>query len=186
METALHPVVIFIDKGFHDIEVMYAKFRLEEAGYRVFLAGPNSGEKYIGKYGYPAIAEIGYHEVQERRYAAVICTGGWAPLSLRADGKVRTVLAEFFRAGKTVGAICNGGWLAISGGFCRGLKMTGPTTLKDDLVNAGAIVHDAPVVVDRNLVTGRNTCDLPKFMKSVLETMGHAEPIQPAAEPVHV
>lgn len=186
METALHPVVIFIDKGFHDIEVMYAKFRFEEAGYRVFLAGPNSGEKYTGKYGYPAVAKIGIHEVQERRFAAVVCTGGWAALSLRADGKTRTVLAEFFRSGKTVGSICNGGWLCISAGFCRGLKMTGPTTLKDDLVNAGAIVHDAPVVVDRNLVTGRNTCDLPQFMKAVLETTGHATSKSPVVEPASV
>ncbi len=175
MDTALHPVVIFLDKGFHDIETMYAKFRLEEAGYRVFFAGPTPGEKYLGKYGYPAIAEIGIHEVQERRFAGVICTGGWAPLTLRADGKVRTVIAEFFRAGKTVASICNGSWLAISAGFCRGLKMTGPVSLKDDLVNAGAIVHDAPVVVDRNLVTGRNTSDLPLFMKAVLECMARSE-----------
>ena len=184
METALHPAVIFIDKGFHDIEVMYAKFRLEEAGYRVFLAGPNPGEKYIGKYGYPAVAEIGYHEVQERRFSVAICTGGWAPLSLRTDGKIRNVIAEFFRAGKTVGAICNGSWLVISAGFCRGLKMTGPASLKDDLVNAGAIVHDAPVVVDRNLVSARNTCDLPLFMKSVLECMAKQEPAKHVAEPV--
>lgn len=171
METALHPVVIFIDKGFHDIEVMYAKYRLEEAGYRVFLAGPSPGEKYIGKYGYPAVAEVGIHEVQSRHYAAVICAGGWAPLSLRTDGKVRAVVAEFFRAGKVIGAICNGPWMLISAGVCRGIRMTGNGAVKDDLVNAGAIVHDAPVVVDRNVVTATHTNSLPEFMKAVLETL---------------
>ncbi len=171
METALHPVVIFIDKGFHDIEVMYVKYRLEEAGYRVFLAGPHSGEKYVGKYGYPAVAEVAIHEVLERHYCAAICTGGWAPLALRTDGKMRAVIAEFFRAGKIVGTICHGGWMVISAGVARGLKMTGPADLKDDLVNAGAIVHDAPVVVDRNLITARHTSDLPYFMKAVLELL---------------
>ena len=171
MESSLHPVVIFIDKGFHDIEVMYAKYRLEEAGYRVFLAGPVAGEKYIGKYGYPAVADIGIHEVQERRYAAVICTGGWAPLTLRTDGKTRTVVAEFYRTGKVVGAICNGGWMAISAGICRGLKVAGPSALQDDFVNAGAEFQEAGVVVDRNLVTARYTSDLPQFMKTVLDLM---------------
>ncbi len=182
MENALHPVVIFIDKGFHDIEAMYAKYRLEEAGYRVFLAGPQAGEKYTGKYGYPVTADLGIHEVQERHYGAVICVGGWAPLSLRADGKVRAVIAEFFRAGKMVASICNGSWMVISSGICRGMKMTGPPALKDDLVNAGVIVHDAPVVVDRNLVTARHTCDLPFFLKSMLELMEKAR--HPHAEKV--
>lgn len=171
MEIALHPVVIFIDKGFHEIEVMYAKYRLEEAGYRVFLAGPNAGDKYTGKYGYSATADLGIHEVQERHYGAVICAGGWAPLVLRADGKIRAVIAEFFRAGKVVGSICNGSWMVISSGICRGMKMTGPAALKDDLVNAGAIVHDAPVVLDRNLVTARQTADLPQFLKAVVEQL---------------
>lgn len=180
METVLHPVVIFIDKGFHDIEVMYAKYRLEEAGYRVFLAGPQSGEKYMGKFGYQVPADLGIHEVQERHYGAIVCTGGWAPLTLRADGKIRAVISEFFRAGKTVASICNGTWMVISSGICRGLKMTGPAALKDDLVNAGAIMHDAPIVVDRNLVTARHTSDLPLFMKSVLELMEKAH--HPQAE----
>jgi len=176
METALHPVVIFIDKGFHDIEVMYAKYRLEEAGYRVFLAGPIPGEKYIGKYGYPVLAEVGIHEVQGRHYSAVICTGGWAPVSLRTDGKVRAVLAEFYREGKVIGGICNGPWMLISAGVCRGVKMTASGAVKDDLVNAGAIVHDAPVVVDRNVITSPHTNNLPEFMKMVLETLKRAGP----------
>lgn len=174
METVLHPVVIVIDKGFHDIEVMYVKYRLEEAGYRVFLAGPQSGEKCLGKYGYSATTDLGIHEIQERHYGAVICTGGWAPLTLRADGKIRAVIAEFFRAGKLVASISNGSWMLISSGICRGMKMTGAASLRDDLVNAGAIVHDAPVVVDRNLITARQTGDLPRFMKSALEMLENA------------
>lgn len=186
METALHPVVIFIDKGFHDIEVMYAKYRLEEAGYRVALAGPNPGEKYTGKYGYTVAAEVGIHEVQERIYTGAVCCGGWAPLTLRADGKVRAVVAEFFRAGKTVGAVCNGSWLVVSAGVCRGLKMTGPASLKDDLVNAGAIVHDAPIVMDRNLITARHTNDLPQFMKAIVESLDRIERATHVAEKVGV
>jgi protease I len=171
MESALHPVVIFIDKGFQDIEVMYAKYRLEEAGYRVYLAGPTTGEKYTGKYGYPVVSEVAIHELQERIYSGAVCCGGWAPLSLRADGKVRAIIGEFFRAGKTVGAICNGSWMTISAGICRGLRVTGPASLRDDLVNAGAIVHDAPVVIDRNLITAKYTNDLPQFMKAVIEAL---------------
>ena len=40
--------------------------------------------------------------------------------------------------GKLVAAICHGGWIAISAGVYRGVRVTGSPGIKDDLVNAGA------------------------------------------------
>ena len=42
-------ILIFIDEKYEDMELMYPKYRLEEAGYRVVVAGPKAKQVYMGK-----------------------------------------------------------------------------------------------------------------------------------------
>jgi len=49
--------------------------------------------------------------------------------------------------------------------------VTGSPGIKDDLMNAGAIWEDAPVVVDRHHVTSRKPADLPAFMAAIVEVL---------------
>jgi protease I len=67
-----------------------------------------------------------------------------------------------------VAAICHGGWIAISAGVYRGVRVTGSPCIKDDLLNAGALFEDAEVVVDRHFVSSRRPSDLPAFMAAVI------------------
>ncbi len=180
MERSGQALLVLVDTGVNEIEAMYVKYRLEEAGYRVFVAGPKMGEKYVGRYGYPCATEATYHDVQARHFAGVICPGGWAPARLRVEGKVTTVVNDFFRSGKLVAAICHGGSVLISAGICRGLKMTGSPAILDDLRNAGAELSEGPVVIDRNVVTSPATHNLPAFMKGVLEVLESA--VKPDAQ----
>jgi protease I len=46
--------------------------------------------------------------------------------------------------------------------------MTSTPGIKDDLVNAGAIWVDEPVIIDRNMISSRRPGDLPLFMKAIL------------------
>lgn len=171
MDKIKHAVLIVIDTGFNEIEAMYAKYRLEEEGYRVFMIGPKVGEKYVGRHGCPCPTELSIYDVQERHFAGIIIPGGWAPAKLRLEGKLKLLISEFFHSGKTVATICHGGWVAISAGICHGMRMTGSPAIMDDLRNAGAIVEDVPAVTDRNLVTGRATADLPEFLKAVMRAL---------------
>ena len=171
MEKTSHAVLVLVDNGFNEIETMYAKFRLEEAGYRVFLTAPRAGEKYVGRFGYPCTSEISVYDVHGRHYAGVICCGGWAPARLRTEGTVKALVAEMFRAGKLVAGICSGPSVLISGGICQGVKMTGSTAILDDLRNAGATLETGRVTVDRNVVTSGSTNDLPVFMKAVVDVL---------------
>jgi protease I len=164
-------VLIFIEDGFEDMELMYPKHRLREAGYRVVMAGPKEGHRYTGVNGYPCSSDAAIAEMDESDFAGVILVGGWAPDRLRRDAKVCSLIAEFHRSGKLVAAICHGGSMAISAGVVRGVKVTGSLGIKDDLVNAGAIFENAPVVVDRHFVSSRYADDLPQFMKGVLQVL---------------
>ncbi len=166
-----HGIVIAIDTGFNEIEALYAKYRLQEAGWQVVMVGPQAGETYIGRYGYPCPAELSFSDVQERLISGIVIPGGWAPTRLRVQGKLKMLVAEVFRAGKLVATICHGGSVAISAGICRGVRMTGSPAILDDLRNAGALLEDSPVVVDRNIVSSRATADLPRFLPAIFEVL---------------
>jgi hypothetical protein len=43
--------------------------------------------------------------------------------------------------------------------------------IKDDLVNAGLIWEDSPVVVDGNLISSRTPADLPQFCRAIIEAL---------------
>jgi protease I len=94
------------------------------------------------------------------------------PDKLRRDAKVLELVRDFASAKKLVAAICHGGWIAISAGVYKGVRVTGSPGIKDDLVNAGAIWEDKPVVVDRHFVSSRKPDDLPDFMKGIFGLFG--------------
>jgi protease I len=164
-------VLILIEDGYEDMEVMYPKYRMQEAGYRVIVAGPKAGHTYVGKHGYPCTSDGSVLEMQEPDFVGLVCPGGWAPDKLRRIAEVKSLTAQFSRSGKLVAAICHGGWVPISAGIYRGVHVTGSLGIKDDLVNAGAIFEDAPVVVDRHFVSSRKPDDLPAFMAACLRAL---------------
>ena len=88
--------------------------------------------------------------------------------------RVLDVVKHFFDAGKPVAAICHGGWIPISAGVYRGVRVTGSPGIKDDLVNAGAVWEDRPVVVDQHHITSRRPADLPAFMAAIVEFLAAA------------
>jgi len=182
MSKSPSAVLIFIENEYEDMELMYPKYRLEEAGYQVVVAGPKANQEYTGKHGYPCKSDASFLELRESSFAGVICPGGWAPDKLRRDAKVKSLVADFYRAGKLVAAICHGGWIPASAGIYRGVRVTGSQGIKDDLVHAGAIFEDAPVVVEGQFVSSRKPDDLPAFMRAVLEALAELPKAERAAE----
>ena len=47
--------------------------------------------------------------------------------------------------------------------------MTCVSSIKDDMVNAGASYLDSEAVVDSNLITSRTPEDLPAYMKEIIK-----------------
>ncbi|MBX3420649.1 MAG: type 1 glutamine amidotransferase [Pirellulaceae bacterium] len=164
-------VLTLVDDIYEDLELWYPKLRLIEAGAEVVVAGPIAGGHYVGKHGYPCPADIAIADCQSASFDGLLLPGGFMPDKLRRDSKVKSLIQEFATAGKCVAAICHGGWMAISAGVYRGVRVTGSLGIKDDLENAGAIWVDAPVVVDRHFVSSRKPDDLPQFAKAMIEVI---------------
>jgi protease I len=164
-------LLMFVDDDYEDLELWYPKLRLAEAGAHVTVAGPKGETVYRGKHGYPCRSDASIALMESADFHGVVIPGGFMPDKLRRDDKVKRLVREFAQREKLVAAICHGGWIPISAGVYRGVRVTGSLGIKDDLVNVGAIWEDAPVVVDRHCVSSRRPDDLPEFCRAIIEVM---------------
>ncbi len=167
--------VILVGDQYEDLELWYPKLRLAEAGAEVITAGPEAGATYRGKHGYPCVADAAVVDLKASEFAGVIIPGGWMPDKLRRDPLVLQLVREMAAQEKLVAAICHGGWIPISAGVYRGVRVTGSLGIRDDLINAGAIWEDAPVVIDRHFVSSRKPDDLPEFCRGIFAVLGVAD-----------
>lgn len=165
-------ILIFTGDVYEDLELWYPKLRLIEAGYDVVVAGEKAHTVYHGKHSYPCKSDASYNDVAAKDFAGLVVPGGFMPDKLRREAKVLQLVRDFHDAGKLVAAICHGGWIPISAGVYKGVRVTGSPGIKDDLVNAGATWEDAAVVIDRHFVSSRKPDDLPEFCKGCLQVLG--------------
>jgi protease I len=163
-------ILFFAGPLYEDLELWYPKIRLEEEGAKTVIAG--TGEKtYQGKRGYPLTADTSVDEITADRFDGLVIPGGYAPDIMRRSKKLLQLTREIYEAGKPVAFICHAGWVPISAGIVRGKRGTSVGAIKDDLVNAGLIWEDSPVVVDGNLISSRTPADLGVFCQAIIAAL---------------
>lgn len=163
-------VLFFAANLYEDLELWYPKIRLEEEGARCVVAG--LGERsYQGKRGYPVTVDTSVKEVTAEQFDGLVIPGGYAPDILRRSADVLSLTRAIHQAGKPVGFICHAGWVPISAGIVRGKRGTSVGAIRDDLVNAGMLWEDSPVVVDGNLISSRTPADLPQFCRAMIAAL---------------
>jgi protease I len=176
-------VAVLVEKLYEDLELWYPVLRLREEGCDVKVVGPNAGESYASKHGYPARSDLSIAEAMERDFDAVIVPGGYSPDHMRRHRLMVDLVARTAQQGKVVAAICHGPWMLCSARCIKGRKVTGFYAIRDDVENAGGVWEDAPVVRDGNLITSRTPDDLPAFMQGILAALSESVPSQVA--PMH-
>lgn len=164
-------VLMFVGDTYEELELWYPKYRIEEDGAHVILAGPEAEKTYLGKKGYPCKSDAAIMDMAAEDFDGLVIPGGFMPDALRRDENVLNLVKAFDKQGKMIAAICHGGWIPISAGVCRGIRMTGSLGIKDDLTNAGAVWEDSPVVIDRHFISSRSPRDLPQFGKAIIRML---------------
>lgn len=163
-------ILILTDDKCDDSELLYPYYRMLEEGFLVDVA--SSARKTVtAKYHFTAQATKAFEELNAADYDGLILPGGSAPEKIRQNESAIKVTKEIFVAGKPVCAICHGPQILISAGLFKGMRATCYPGIKDDIINAGAIYENAPVVVDKNLVTSRRPDDLPDWMREFVKLL---------------
>ena len=158
---------------FEDIEFTSPRDEFVKNGHEVVTIGSEKGEKVTGKQGETTVMiEEGIDDVDASQFDALFIPGGFSPDVLRADERFVEFAKTFMNEKKPVMAICHGPQLLINAKTLKDRDVTGFTSIKVDLENAGANYRDEEVVVCQNqLVTSRTPKDLPAFNRESLNVL---------------
>jgi protease I len=181
MELQGKRACVLVEQQYQEMEVWYPLYRLREAGCRVTLVGPEAGQTYPSKLGYPAKSDKAAKDVSANDFDVLVIPGGFAPDFLRREPAVLKLVGTMVEQGKVVAAICHGPWVLCSTQALKGRKATCFFAIKDDVINAGANYVDAEVVRDGNLITSRKPDDLPAFLQAIMQTISAAKPAMAGA-----
>jgi protease I len=103
-------------------------------------------------------------------FDALFVPGGFInPDLLRQSQLARTFVTSFEQAQKPIATLCHGPWVLASSGIVNDRALTAWPGIRDDVVNAGGIWLDQPVVRDGNLLTSRGPQDFAQFVPALVE-----------------
>lgn len=166
-------VAILATNGFEESELREPKKALEKAGADVHIVSLEKGEIKSfsdGNWGRAYKVDKTLDEVSQADYNALVLPGGVInPDTLRTKEKAISFIKSFFENHKPVAAICHAPWLLAEADVLKGRNVTSYSSIKTDIINAGANWTDEEVVVDSGLVTSRNPNDLPAFNAKLVE-----------------
>jgi protease I len=160
---------VLVEQQYQEMEVWYPVYRLREAGCSVTLIGPEAGQTYNSKLGYPAKSDKAAKDVSANDFDLLVIPGGFSPDYVRRSKEMVRLVADMAERGKLVAAICHGPWVLCSTKALRGKRVTCFHSIKDDVTNAGATYVDEEVVMDGNIITSRKPDDLPAFMQAIIK-----------------
>ena len=164
--------LIIAGKYSQDIEVFYPLYRMQEEGWTVDI-GVRDNQETVGVYGMPIRPTMDIPEMFSS-YFGVILTGGARGLEyLRQDKKLIAALRWYHEQRGVIGSICHGSQLLISAGLCKGRKISGYYSIKDDIVNAGGEFVDAPFVTDDRIISSPHYKYLGPWMKEFIAQVNY-------------
>jgi protease I len=159
-------------------EIYYAKFRLEEEGWKVDIAIPEKRvfhsvvhdfepgfDTYTEKPGYRVSADLALDAVVAENYQGLVLPGGRAPEYLRNRPQAVSITRHFLEVGKPIAANCHGPLLLLAAGGMKGRTMTCYPELELDIRASGGKYVNRDVVVDGVLVTVRGWPDNGPWMR---------------------
>jgi len=166
-------IAILSESGFEESELFEPLNRLKEEGANVQIISCKSGS-IKGMKDHEWSKEIAVdrtvEEVSADDFHGLLLPGGVInPDALRGNEKAVSFVRDFFQQGKPVAAICHGPQTLIDAEVVEGRTLTSYSSIKKDLINAGANWVDEEVVVDQGLVTSRSPEDLPAFNDKMVE-----------------
>jgi protease I len=156
---------------------MYPVYRLQEAGFQPVFATPEKrvyqtvlhevkpGWTITKEWeGYTINADIAFKDIKPEEYAGIFFSGGRAPEYIREDEALLAATRWFWEHKKPMMSVCHGVEIPARAGIVKGLRMATVPKCKFDLEVCGGIFVNAPVVIDRHMVSGRTFHDNGSFV----------------------
>ena len=115
---------------------------------------------------------ISINELKIEDYKILVLPGGVKAMEkVRQEEKIINFISKFNEKKKLIACICSGAQLLISAKVVKDRKIAGYYSMKDDLINAGAIYTDEPSVIDENIITTAHYKDMGSWMSAVMKKL---------------
>ena len=165
-------IAVIITDFFEDSEYTEPAEAFKKAGHELIHVGLEEGKTVKGKkMETPVQIDKAVKNVSVEDFDALLIPGGYSPDKIRVDENAVRFTKEFVQSNKPVFLICHAAQLLITANVLKGRKVTGYTSIVQDIKNAGAEYFDQEVVIDGNLVSSRNPGDLPAFIEASLKKL---------------
>lgn len=157
-----------------DHEFIYPYYRLLEEGFKLDVC-LLEGKPVVGILGtaIPPNKEQLVKKIEEIKvadYDILVLPGGVKAMEkVRQNQNIIKFISDFNKKKKIIACICSGAQLLISAKIVKDRKIAGYYSMKDDLINAGAIYTDLPAVIDENIVTTAHYKDMGPWMAAALK-----------------
>lgn len=167
--------LIITGKNVQDHEFIYPYYRIKEAGFEVTVA-LKDGEQTFGILGTKIPCDdlcsvISYENLNIGDYDLLILPGGAKSMEyLRQEVKVIKFIKEFYDTGKIIASICHAAQLLISAKVIKDHTIAGYYSIKDDILNAGAL-YDDEYILSGNIVSASHYKWMGEWMELVLKNV---------------
>ena len=112
------------------------------------------------------------NEISHGDYDLLVLPGGVKAMEkIRQNDQLIKFIKDFYELNNknTIACICSGTQLLISAKVVNDKKISGYYSMKDDIINAGAIYTDNEVVADQRIFTTAHYKDMAPWLKAAIE-----------------
>ena len=166
-------LMIIAPRDFRDEEFQEPKAVLEREGVKVVVASTVAGIAR-GMFGMQVTPDTTVDEVNPADFDAVVVVGGSGSQTyLWNNLKVQKIVQALHQRGRLVAAICISPVVLAKAGLLKGRKATvfRTGTTINELKKGGALISDAPVVVDGKIITGRGPEAAREFGRKIADNL---------------
>jgi protease I len=143
------------------------RHELENAGAQTLVISPKSSEQPGMQQGQVDV-DVALEAANPEEFDALLIPGDAMNAdALRTNPNARQFVQRMDESGSPIGVIGYGAWLLVSAGLAQGRKIATPYSIHDDLQNAGAEVSTQDIVCDGNLLSTRQTTNIPMFNREL-------------------
>ena len=161
---------IFLAPGFEETEALTVVDILRRAGMEVVTVAVNDDVKVEGAHGVPVVADVLFSDVNISDPEWLICPGGMPGATNLADNSdLGTLLTDTFGRGGKIAAICAAPAVVLAPlGILDGRDATCYPGFEQ--LCPRAVMHDTPVVVSDNLITGNGPAAAMRFALAIVRS----------------
>jgi len=159
-------LLILPAQDFNEQEYLIISNSLIKANKKIFIAS-DSNSLCVGSENLKVKNDILLYNVHEENFNGIIFIGGKGVRNYWNNKLLHLIAQKFNRSKKIIGAICSAPVILAKAGIIKKAATCYPDD-RIELEKEGIEYKDEPVVIDCNIITGRDPASAPEFISRFL------------------